>query len=267
MPVWWPEMPKPPKWSTGLKGAPDFIYLSACIQRMMGNDEEQGSVQDAMMTVSNHAGIKLWLPGDLNGHCCGQAFSSKGYFEAAQIRQRALLDALWHWTEEGRIPVVCDFTSCTYTIMAAGKGLEKTYQDKWKAITFMDSVQYLNQVVLPKLSNIQKKGSVVLHPGCAVTKLQLISDMKELASALSRSVVIPKDAGCCGMAGDRGFLFPELTRGATGDELKEAVSLDADGYYASAKTCEMALTHFGGKPYRHIVYLVKEACGHGNAGQ
>jgi D-lactate dehydrogenase len=40
MPVWWPEMPKPPKWNAGLKDAPDFIYLSACIQRMMGHDEE-----------------------------------------------------------------------------------------------------------------------------------------------------------------------------------------------------------------------------------
>jgi D-lactate dehydrogenase len=60
------------------------------------------------------------------------------------------------------------------------------------------------------------------------------------------------------MAGDRGFLFPELTEGATRHELSEALEQPADGYYASAKTCEMALTHFSGKPYEHLVYLAEE---------
>jgi D-lactate dehydrogenase len=258
MPLWWDELTKPPKRIWHEPPNPRYVYLSACIQRMMGNDAAQGSVQAAMLSACQKAGIQLLLPKELPGHCCGQAFSSKGYFEAAKIRQRALIDALWAWTNAGALPVVCDFTSCTYTILKAGASLEEPWKTKLKNLKILDSIQFLNDVVVPQLPLINRKNRIVLHPGCAATKMQLIEPMKQAAGKLALEVIIPADAGCCGMAGDRGFLFPELTDGATKPELKEAVLANADGYYASAKTCEMALTHFSGKNYKHLVYLVGE---------
>jgi D-lactate dehydrogenase len=259
MPLWWNELGKPPGQLYQHPDNPQYVYLSACIQRMMGNDMEKGSVQQAMLEACKNAGLSMLLPKDLSGHCCGQAFSSKGYFDAAYIRQRALIDALWKWTKEGKLPVVCDFSSCTYTLLKAGSHLEESYREKLSKLIIYDSIQFLKEVVLPELPAIEKKTKVVLHPGCAASKMELAGAMKELAAQCAENVVIPADAGCCGMAGDRGFLFPELTKGATAKELNEAAENSADGYYASAKTCEMALTHFSGKPYRHIVYLVNEA--------
>jgi D-lactate dehydrogenase len=61
------------------------------------------------------------------------------------------------------------------------------------------------------------------------------------------------------MAGDRGFYYPQLTEGATRAELKDAAAVPAAGYYATGRTCEMALTHFSGLPYEHLLYLVYEA--------
>lgn len=257
LPSWWPELPTPPLWRKQTYVSADFIYLSACIQRMMGNDAEEGSVQDAMMEVSKKAGILLWLPPEIKGHCCGQAFSSKGYFEAARIRQRALIDALWDWTEAGKKAVVCDFSSCTYTMLKAGDWLEPKWADRLQQLKIIDSVQFLANEVVPKLSVETKLEKVVLHPGCAVTKMLRTEDLKKVASHAAHQVVVPQHAGCCGMAGDRGFIFPELTKGATADELWEAKTEQADGYYASAKTCEMALNHFSGVNYKHIVYLLK----------
>ncbi|MCU0405144.1 MAG: 4Fe-4S dicluster domain-containing protein [Chitinophagaceae bacterium] len=259
MPLWWNELGKPPGQLYQHPDNPQYVYLSACIQRMMGNDMEKGSVQQAMLEACKNAGLSMLLPKDLSGHCCGQAFSSKGYFDAAYIRQRALIDALWKWTKEGKLPVVCDFSSCTYTLLKAGSHLEESYREKLSKLIIYDSIQFLKEIVLPELPAIEKKTKVVLHPGCAASKMELAGAMKELAAQCAENVVIPADAGCCGMAGDRGFLFPELTKGATAKELNEAAENSADGYYASAKTCEMALTHFSGKPYRHIVYLVNEA--------
>jgi D-lactate dehydrogenase len=125
----------------------------------------------------------------------------------------------------------------------------------------MDAITFLDKVVAPNLPAIRKKDQVVIHPGCAATKMQLQETMKTLAGRYANTVVLPPSAGCCGMAGDRGFLFPELTESATKAELSEALLQPADGYYASAKTCEMALSHFSGKPYEHIVYLLDEVTG------
>lgn len=258
LPQWWPELQKPPARISHVPARAQYVYLSACIQRMMGNDAERGSVQSAMLRVAAKAGVGLRLPTNLPGHCCGQAFSSKGYFKAALIRQRALIDALWDWTENGALPVVCDFTSCTYTLLMAENKLDEPWKARLKQLKVLDSIQFLHQVVLPRIQVTRPKSRVVLHPGCAATKLQLIGPMEELAGKLSGEVVIPLDAGCCGMAGDRGFLFPELTEGATRPELSELLEEEADGYFASAKTCEMALSHFSRKPYRHLVYLMDE---------
>jgi D-lactate dehydrogenase len=60
------------------------------------------------------------------------------------------------------------------------------------------------------------------------------------------------------MAGDRGFLFPELVQSATHLEAKEVTAQPRQGYYSSSKTCEMALENVTKKNYESIVYLVEE---------
>ena len=66
--------------------------------------------------------------------------------------------------------------------------------------------------LLPKLTIKQKVGSVALHPVCSVTKMGIGGKLEAMARACSDEVIVPLDAGCCGFAGDRGFLVPELTR-------------------------------------------------------
>ena len=80
-----------------------------------------------------------------------------------------------------------------------------------------------------------------------------------LAKHFADEVTIPKNAGCCGMAGDRGFLFPELTAAATKPEAKEVSEKKYEGYYSSTKTCEMAMSAAVKENYESILYLVDEA--------
>jgi D-lactate dehydrogenase len=65
-------------------------------------------------------------------------------------------------------------------------------------------------------------------------------------------------AGCCGMAGDRGFLFPELTGAATRPEASEINQNPYEGYYSTSRTCEIAMSDAVGKNYHSILYLVDE---------
>jgi D-lactate dehydrogenase len=61
------------------------------------------------------------------------------------------------------------------------------------------------------------------------------------------------------MAGDRGFLFPELTASATMPEALEVNQHQYEGYYSSTKTCEMAMSQAVNENYESILYLVDEA--------
>ncbi|MDX5481560.1 MAG: hypothetical protein LPK07_07735, partial [Hymenobacteraceae bacterium] len=77
-----------------------------------------------------------------------------------------------------------------------------------------------------------------------------------IAKQLAQEVTVPMHAGCCGMAGDRGFLVPELTQSATAPEAQEVKQQQYDGYYSSARTCEMAMSEAVGHNYESILYLL-----------
>jgi D-lactate dehydrogenase len=69
---------------------------------------------------------------------------------------------------------------------------------------------------------------------------------------------MPFYSKCCGMAGDRGFYFPELTASATQLESGEVKQSNYEGYYSSSRTCEMALSEAVGKNYESILKLLDE---------
>jgi D-lactate dehydrogenase len=70
---------------------------------------------------------------------------------------------------------------------------------------------------------------------------------------------VPIAATCCGFAGDRGFLHPELTAAATADEAAEIeASADSDAYVCANRTCETGLERATGKPWESFVYLLEE---------
>jgi D-lactate dehydrogenase len=60
-------------------------------------------------------------------------------------------------------------------------------------------------------------------------------------------------------AGDRGFLFPELTESATRREAEEVVATEHDGYFSSSRTCEIGMTRATGRVYRSYIYLLEQA--------
>jgi D-lactate dehydrogenase len=70
--------------------------------------------------------------------------------------------------------------------------------------------------------------------------------------------VIPATATCCGMAGDRGLLHPELTVAATRPQAAEVDSGRFDDHVSSNRTCEIGLEQGTGQAYRSFVHLLDE---------
>ncbi|MDK7764258.1 hypothetical protein QP580_12785, partial [Prevotella bivia] len=62
---------------------------------------------------------------------------------------------------------------------------------------------------------------IVLHPTCSSTQMGLNPALIKVAEAVADTVTVPAMWSCCGFAGDRGMLHPELTDAATADEAAE----------------------------------------------
>jgi D-lactate dehydrogenase len=61
---------------------------------------------------------------------------------------------------------------------------------------------------------------------------------------------------CCGFAGERGFMRPELNEHAL-RHLEPALPEQCRTGYSTSRTCEIGLSEMSGRPYQSIVYLVE----------
>nr|WP_068890929.1 FAD-binding and (Fe-S)-binding domain-containing protein [Pedobacter panaciterrae] len=261
-------IPAIPLWSNQLKSTKGriegneegaVVYFPTCINRMMGGAKDgKKSVPETFMSVSVKAGIKVLIPEQINGMCCGQLFSSKGYSDAYVYTSNETIKKLWKWTSGGKFPIVLDVSSCTHTLQHSRAVLTDENKAYFDQLSIIDSIDYLFDYVVPKLKSIHKKNNIVLHPVCTLKKMGLEDKLLRLAGHFADKVDVPLTAGCCGMAGDRGFLFPELTKSATAFEAAEVRSTVYSGYYSSAKTCEMAMSDAVGENYESILYLADE---------
>jgi D-lactate dehydrogenase len=97
-----------------------------------------------------------------------------------------------------------------------------------------------------------------VHPTCSGNHLGLGGKLEAIAAQIAEDVVIPAGSGCCGMAGDRGWLHPELPASALRDVAHELEGLSPDACISSNRTCEAALQEVTGLPYRSVVLLLEE---------
>lgn len=259
-----------PLWNSQLGNAPvipfrepahaDILYFPSCITRMMGRDAERRESQmDILIKVSERAGLQVKLPEEISGVCCGQAFSSKGYKTAYRNTIEKSVVKLWELSERGRLPIVMDVTSCTSTLMHCRADLSEEYRELFDKLTLLDSIDYMHDYLMPGLKVTARKGKVVLHPVCTLSRHESwMTKLIRIGNACAENCIVPAEAGCCGMAGDRGFYFPELIRNAAKREAAEVKTHEAEGYYSSGKTCEMSMSQAVGKNYRSLLYLLEE---------
>ena len=114
--------------------------------------------------------------------------------------------------------------------------------------------------MLDKLEFNKVKDEVAIHVPCSSKKMGVESSFKKIAGMCANEV---HESGipCCGMAGDRGMRYPELT-GASLQHLKENLK-DMGGCcndgYSTSRTCEMSLSNHSGIHFRGLLYLIDEA--------
>jgi D-lactate dehydrogenase len=263
MPSWASAMPRAatgrlPR--TSREGAA-AVYFTACVNRMFGRNAAQPpapTLAEALVAVSARAGLPLWIPDDVAGHCCATVWHSKGYETANALAANRIVESLWRWTDGGKLPVVCDATSCSFGIAREIVGyLTVENHERHRQLTLLDSIAWAHDRLLPKLEITRRVGSAVVHPSCSAGHLGLSGKLHALAAAMADEAVTPVTAGCCAFAGDRGLLHPELTRAATAEEAAEVNARSYDAYLGSNRTCEIGLEEATGKGYASFVFLLE----------
>jgi D-lactate dehydrogenase len=222
-------------------------------------EPDELTLMEAFVTLARRAGVPVWIPGNVAGTCCGVPFSSKGYDEAHRVAANRAIERFWGWSDGGRLPVVLDTSPCTYGLATCRASLTPETQQKFDTLRILDSTAFVHDQLLPRLTVRRKVRSVALHPVCSVVKLNLSPKLEAIARACSEAVTVPLNAGCCGFAGDRGFLFPELTESATRREAAEIQAGRHDAHVSSSRTCEIGLTRATGETYRSYLYLLERA--------
>ncbi len=260
LPLWSAQIPPAPVLNYRNDPDPDIVYFPACITRMMGTYAGKSkNLVETFYSICDKAGVRSRVIGEANSSCCSQIYSSKGFKDAYAFKANETVERMWNSSEEGRLPVVIDVSSCEYTLKHIYPVLTRENQARYTRLTLWDSVEFLYKIVLPRVEARTRKEKVVLHPVCSLEKMKTTDLFVEIARKFADEVVVPLNTGCCGMAGDRGFLVPELTDSATGPESAEVCMHTAvNGYYSSTKTCEMAMSRATGKDYESILYLVDE---------
>ena len=215
------------------------------------------SLPAALVTVSARAGKPLWIPDDVAGSCCATPWTSKGYRDGAAWMANATVDDLWRWSGEGRLPVVIDASSCTHGLLEAAAHLTEENRERLEAMSVLDSIAWASEHLIGSLPAAAKVATAVIHPTCSSRHLGLDAALERVAGELAERVVVPATAECCGFAGDRGFLHPELTASATREEALEVGAIEADAHLCANRTCEIGMERATGESYESFVYLLE----------
>jgi D-lactate dehydrogenase len=237
----------PTAWPLAAPGAPTLVYLPTCLGRMMG----PGSLAVALADLCRAAGVGLVVPAEPGGLCCGQPFASKGWPEAADDLLRRTARALLAC---GDHPIlVSDTSTCAAQLDQAAALLDGAERERWSGLRRLPPATVVSAILLPRLHANGRlpagATALVVHPTCSEQKHGWVPDLATAAGRLGPATV-PLAAGCCGMAGDKGWTTPGLTAQATRREAEEVAGA-ALGITTST-TCGLAMSAASGLPYRHL---------------
>ncbi|WP_435603981.1 FAD-binding and (Fe-S)-binding domain-containing protein [Streptomyces sp. bgisy130] len=265
VPEWLPRMPGPAPRTrpvTRRVGAA-AVYYPACVNRIFGPPAGFPglSLPEAVVAVSRRAGRPVWIPPDVTGTCCATIWHSKGYRRGTEVMANRIVEAAWGWTAGGRLPLVVDASSCTLGLAhEVVPYLTPGHRALHEELTVIDSVVWAAEELLPRLETVRTVGSAVLHPTCAMEHLGDAPQLRRVAEACAREVVVPDEVGCCAFAGDRGMLHRELTESATAKEAAEVTARHFDAHLSANRMCEAGMDHAtAGRGYHSVLQALELA--------
>ena len=200
------------------------VYFPACINRIFGRDPGQPrhpSLPQALVEVSARAGPAAMDPRRRRGQVLLHPVEQQG------LQPRAHLDGRHHLrravgVERARHAAGGHRRGLLHQ-RAAGRRQElprPEHRARLEQITLLDSIAWCDSL-FPALTVTERVERAAVHPTCSTAHLGLTKTLERLAARLAGEVLVPVGTTCCGTAGDRGLLHPELVISATREEKAE----------------------------------------------
>lgn len=259
VPLWSQDLPRGgARRSPSASISAEAVYFPACVGTMFGPADGRDGVAVAFESLLAKAGVEITRPAKIATLCCGTPWKSKGISGAYRAMVDRTAAALWESSEHGRLPIVCDNSSCTEGLVLALEDAVARHP-AMRAMQIIDVVDFVAIRILPLLRFDRKFESVMVHPTCSSTRAGSNPNLEKLAFFVADHVTVPTDWGCCAFAGDRGMLHPEFTAKATEPESAEVSLSTFDAYVSCNRTCEIGMTRATGQQYEHVLELVDRA--------
>jgi D-lactate dehydrogenase len=234
---------------------PQAVYFSSCMNSIFGPAEASPGVRTAIVKLCGRTGLDVTIPEGIQDLCCGTPWKSKGMTAGYNEMRERVLPVLWEASRGGQLPIIVDGSSCTEGL----KVMVDSAPMRFRGLRVVDAVTFVDEQIMPLLTVNSRIASLALHPTCSSTRLNINGPLTRLSQAVAHEVVIPDSWGCCGFAGDRGMLHPELTASATERETANLAERDFTAYASNNRTCEIGMTRATGHSYQHILELVEQA--------
>lgn len=250
IPLWTPALPKAyyPHTIIQQPQALKVVYFPSCINQTMGTAKvtpDSTPLMEKTVALLQKAGYEVIFPDGMENMCCGTIWESKGMMDIADRKSAELEEALYKASSKGRYPVLCDQSPCLYRMRNCMSKIQ-LYEPAEFIYTFLRSRLDFHPIEQP----------VSVHITCSMKKMNLGEQLVALARLCSTHVFVPEEVGCCGFAGDRGFIHPEVNKYALRKLRPQLEKKHIEVGYSNSRTCEIGLTTHTDVPYMSIIYLV-----------
>lgn len=247
-------LPTPPR-----EGGEPVVYFVSCVNRTFAENPGGGdTLADATFRLLRKAGYRPVLPAGAGSLCCGQPFDSRGADAAALQALRRTETALLEASQQGCWPVYLDNAPCALRLIDAQRAGRLDAR-----LSLHDAVSFLADRVAPRVRLEPKLDQLAVHVPCSTQKAGQAAKLVALARRCAHEVTVP-DIACCGFAGDKGFLLPELNANSL-KRLKPALPQGCGCGVSASRTCQIGLASHGGIPYRSIEALLDDCASAGGA--
>ena len=273
----------------------EVVYFTSCLNRIFApksnaNSELESNItkifdrpmQEVFESLCKKANFYLHYPQNIQHLCCGKAY--KNHKDQSQNLAKNAYLALKEASQNGRVPIVCDHSACSLEMLKKIKEFEAQESancDYLVPLRFYDLPAFVSEYLLPHLQIVplsqatkQNPPKVALYAPCGTRNLSVKSQKWEesifsIAKACGADIIQDSQVKCCGFAGNKGFITPELNESALKyfgtNFLKssnqsplshsENIFDEAKMGFSSSSTCEIGLAQKSGFEWRHIIYL------------
>ena len=216
---------------------PLVMYFPACSARTFAPDKDahdQRSLQDVILSLIKKAGFEVMTPNNVGQLCCGLPWYSKGQDDIADDKLTELQSMISGSTAQTIDYVIVDTSPCSRRI-----------KEHSSTAKLFDMTDFVIQKVLPNVSISPVNEPLMIHPTCSNHHMGNAEALITLAAACTTQDVEQTDVACCGFAGDKGFMQPEINEHSL-RHLKAKVTTDCSSGYSTSRTCEIGLSQHAG---------------------